>query len=91
MKMEYKKNPELIEKEMDNKLLLFNVNSGIMIELNETSSVLWKNTKETFVTDDLKDIIKEHCYSIKELDKDLTEFINTALEKNIILENGKKD
>ena len=85
----YKKNPELIEKENDNKLLLFNINTGAMVELNDTAKLLWDNIKDLFNKEDLKKITEEHCHSVKNLDEDLSGFIKQALEKDIIKENGK--
>ena len=85
----YKKNPELIEKENEDKLLLFNVNTGVMIELNEVAKLLWIKANNSFDITDLKKIIEECCHSVKNLDEDLSGFIKHALEKNIIKENGK--
>lgn len=91
----YKKNLEIIEKESDDKLLLFNVNSGKMMELNITGKLLWEKTQESFNFEDLKRIIDTNCILDKESKKniefDLREFINGSIEKKIILENGRKE
>ena len=81
----YKKNPELIEKNNESALLLFNVNSGVMVELNETAKLLWNKTGDSFNLPDLKKIIKEKCFNLdKNTDKDLEEFIEKALKKDLI-------
>jgi len=85
------KNPELIEKDdPDSKtLLLFNVNSGRMFEMNETARLLWNKTGESFNPDDFKQVIEQHCHSIHDLDRDMEDVINTMLEKNLVIEHGK--
>jgi hypothetical protein len=85
------KNPELIEKDdPDSKtLLLFNVNSGRMFEMNETARLLWNKTGESFNLVDLKHIIEQHCHSVHDMDRDLEDVINTMLEKNLVIEHGK--
>ena len=88
MVMKYKKNPELIEKENDGRLLLFNVNTGAMVELNEIAALLWSNTEDSFDISALKKIVEERCHGFADLEKDMTDFLKTALEKNII-QDGK--
>lgn len=85
------KNPEIIEKDdPDSKtLLLFNVNSGRMFEMNETARLLWNKTGESFNLDDLKHVIEQHCHSVHDIDRDLGDVINTMLEKNLVIEHGK--
>ena len=85
------KNPELIEKDDPNSktLLLFNVNSGRMFEMNETARLLWNKTGESFNLDDLKHVIELHCHSVHDIDRDLEDVINTMLEKNLVIEHGK--
>lgn len=81
----YIKNPELIEKENEENLILFNVNSGVLVELNKISKILWEKTENSFTLNNLKEIIKENCFNIKEsLDQDLKDFINNALKKKLI-------
>ena len=50
---QYEKNPELIEKEFNDKLLLFNVNTGLMFELNQVGKLIWLNVKDTFSLEEL--------------------------------------
>lgn len=88
MGKEYRKNPELIEKENESGLLLFNVNSGVMVELNKTAKLLWKNTGDSFTLADLDNLISQNCYNIKNLDNDLNDFIKIAIKKNLI-QDGK--
>jgi hypothetical protein len=85
------KNPELIEKDNpDSKtLLLFNVNSGRMFEMNETARLLWNKTGESFNLDDLKNVIELHCHSVHDIDRDMEDMINTMLEKTLVSEHGK--
>jgi hypothetical protein len=85
------KNPELIEKDNpDSKtLLLFNVNSGRMFEMNETARLLWNKTGESFNLDDLKNVIELHCHTVHDIDRDMEDMINTMLEKTLVSEHGK--
>jgi hypothetical protein len=85
----YKKNAEIIEKENGDKLLLFNVDTGAMVELNTIAKLLWSNIKDSFSKEDLRKIIEDHCHSFDNIDNDLSEFIEKALEKDIIEANGK--
>ena len=82
----YSKNPELVEKENQGKLLLFNVNSGVMFELNESARILWMQSKNIFSVKDLDDIIKKEFEESSDMEKDVNEYIRTALKENLIHE-----
>ena len=85
--MPYSKNPQLIDKETETGLLLFNTDSGRMLELNSTAKLLWQKTKDTFELADLKEIIEKSCTDANGIDSDLEEFIKTAIKHNMVTEN----
>lgn len=87
--MAYSKNPNLIDKETPTGLLLFDADSGRMLELNSTAKLLWQQTKDSFGLADLKKIIEENCTTVNGIDADLEEFIKTALKSNLVTEDGK--
>ena len=87
--MAYSKNPQLIDKETDDCLLLFDTDSGRMLELNSTAKLLWQKSKSTFELADLKEIIEKNCTSVNGVDADLEEFIKMALKHNLVTEDGK--
>jgi hypothetical protein len=87
--MSYSKNPDLIEKDTDAGLLIFDTRSGRMMELNATARLLWKNSGAKFLANDLKKIIQENCVSVKNLDPDIADFIKMAEKHGLVSENGK--
>jgi hypothetical protein len=87
--MGYSKNLQLIDKETPTGLLLFDSDSGRMLELNPTAKLLWQKTKDHFEMEDLRKIIEENCTSASNIDSDLVEFIKTALKHKMVTEDGK--
>jgi hypothetical protein len=87
--MMYSKNPNLIEKDSDAGLLIFDTQSGRMMELNATAKLLWKSSSERFEEENLKMIIQDNCVSVKNLDSDIADFIKMALKHGLVSENGK--
>ncbi len=87
--MAYSKNPQLIDKETETGLLLFNTDSGRMLELNSTAKLIWQNTKDSFDLADLREILEKNCTDIQGVDADLEDFIESAVKHNLVIENGK--
>ncbi|MDD5068679.1 MAG: hypothetical protein PHS53_02460 [Candidatus Pacebacteria bacterium] len=87
MEKRYTKNEDIIEKNNEDKLLLFNINDGKMMELNRVAKLLWQNTGKSFGFRELQKIIGENCYDIKNVDDDLKKFVEVALKKEIIISN----
>lgn len=87
--MHYSKNPQVIDKELDDGLLLFDTDSGKMMELNRTAKLLWQKSGAGFVTADLKRIITENCTGAANVDADIADFIKTAVKLGLVKENGK--
>ncbi|NYZ77393.1 PqqD family protein [Candidatus Micrarchaeota archaeon] len=87
--MPYSKNPNLIEKDTDTGLLIFDTRSGRMMELNATAKLLWKKSNAKFEAEDLKKIIQDNCVSVKNLEADLADFIKNALKHGLVSENGE--
>ena len=87
--MPYSKNPQLIDKETETGLLLFNTDSGRMLELNSTARLLWQKTKDKFEMADLKEIIEKNCTGANGIDADLDDFIRTAVKHNMVTDHGK--
>ena len=85
--MSYSKNPQLIDKETETGLLLFNTDSGRMLELNSTAKLLWQKTNDAFELADLKKIIEDNCTDVNGIDSDLDEFVKTAIKHNMVTEN----
>ncbi|MCX6773826.1 MAG: hypothetical protein NTY68_02395 [Candidatus Micrarchaeota archaeon] len=85
----YIKNLNLIDKETENGLLLFDTDSGRMMELNITARLMWQKTGTSFRKEDLKRIIEEDCASIMNLDEDLSDFIKMALKSGLVTDDGK--
>lgn len=65
----------LISKETEDGLLLFSSSSGRMVEFNITAKLMWEKTGESFNVDDLKNIIKDNCDEIMNIDSDIDEYI----------------
>jgi len=84
MQKKFTKVQNLLEKEKGKSLFLFNVVSGKLLELNSTSSLLWKNTKESFTAENLKQIITVNCSNINGLDRGVKKFIDLAIKNNLI-------
>jgi len=89
LKMKYRKSSKIIDKETEAGLLLFNTDSGKMVELNITAKLLWQKTGDSFILEDLRRIIKENCNSADNIDKDLSEFIEIALKYELVERDGK--
>jgi hypothetical protein len=87
--MAYTKNPNIIEKDTDAGLLVFDTQSGRMMELNPTARLLWQKSGSSFESDNLKKIIETHCAGVKNLDQDVSDFIKTAIKLKMVTENGK--
>jgi hypothetical protein len=89
--MAYSKNPRLIDKETDGGLLLFDTESGRMLELNATAKLLWKSSGTVFDMEGLRKIIEANCAPASGVEKDLADFIKTALKHNLVSEDGKDE
>jgi hypothetical protein len=87
--MAYLKNPNLIEKETDAGLLIFDTQSGRMMELNTTARLLWKRSDARFDIGDLKMIIHGNCSSVENLEADLADFIKMGIKHGLVSENGE--
>ena len=87
--MGYNKNTSIIDKENGEELLLFNTDSGKMVQLNITARLLWQKTNGSFDLEDLRDIIQDNCTSIGNIEKDLSEFIELALKNELVTKDGK--
>lgn len=87
--MSYSKNPQVIDKETETGLLLFNTDSGRMFELNSTAKLLWQKTKDSFELEELKEILEKNCSDASGVDADLEEFIKKAIKNDMVTENGK--
>ncbi|MBW2992381.1 hypothetical protein KY345_04150 [Candidatus Woesearchaeota archaeon] len=86
--MKYNKNPKLIDKETEQGLLLFNVDSGNMIELDKMARLLWQKSGDSFTLEDLKKIVEENCTKIGDVDKDLPEFVENAKKFKLVDADG---
>ena len=80
----YTKNKDVIEKNYEEKLLLFNVSDGKMLELNKIAKILWQKSGESFTFEDLEKIANDSFYDIKNLNDDLEGFIKKAIKNNLI-------
>jgi hypothetical protein len=80
----YSKNPNLIEKETDNGLLIFDTRSGRMMELNSTAGLLWTRSGASFEPADLRKIIEDNCTGAKNLDADIADFLKTAIKHGLV-------
>ena len=87
--MMYSKNPNLIEKDTDAGLLLFDTQSGRMMELNATAKLIWKKSGAAFESVGLKKIIQDNCVAVQNLDADIADFIKMARKHGLVSENGK--
>lgn len=88
--MKYKKNLDFVEKKIGKNLLLFNVLSGKMFELNQVASLIWLEAKDSFSEEDLKKLINKRCLGItKDFDKDLKDVLSICLKKDILKKDGK--
>lgn len=84
--MGYEKSIEILEKDSDEGLYLFDIEKGNMVQLNPVATLLWKNTEDSFNLDDLKKIINENCElnNLINIEKDLNEFIQICLKRSLI-------
>jgi hypothetical protein len=87
--MRYLKNANLIDKETDACLLLFDTDTGRMMELNTTARLLWKKTGGSFGIGNLKKIIREYCTPVGDCDADLSEFVKNAVKYGLVSEVGQ--
>ena len=86
----YTKNPKIVEKKTDNGMLIFNADTGHMVELNVTASLMWEKSEDKFDGAQLKKIIEENCTSVgDDVEKDLSEFIEKALENKMVEKDGE--
>jgi len=81
----YARNPAIISKTIDDEQILLNVETGDYFGLNEIGSDLWELIDGS---NDLNGIIHRllEIYEVEEsvLAPDVTEFLNTLIDKNII-------
>ncbi len=82
--MRYRKNPRIIDKDMKESLLLFDTESGRMVELNSTARLLWKGSKPSFDQSDLERIVHEGCNKPRNVERDIREFIAAAVKHNLV-------
>jgi hypothetical protein len=87
--MAYQKNQNLIDKKTEAGLLLFDTDSSRMVELNPTAALIWQESPARFGKDDLKKIIDERCTGAKNVDRDIADFIRSALKLNLVTDDGK--
>jgi hypothetical protein len=86
--MPYRKNPNLISKETESGLLLFNADTGRMMELNSTARLLWQKSGDRFGQEDLIGIIAEFCEGGEGASSDIREFVETAKKYDMVSEDG---
>ena len=82
----YKAKPEYQYKEEDAEALLFNVETGIVMLLNETGSFIFKLFNGKFTKDDIVEKLREN-FDISdktEAEQDVTEFIQLMRDEEII-------
>jgi|GEM_PF-1784851 len=84
----YKKNPKIIEKKTEQGMLIFNADTGHMVELNITAALLWEKTGESFDSEELKKILLDNCSNIGDIEKDIPYFIEKAIENGMVEKDG---
>jgi hypothetical protein len=87
--MAYQKNQNLIDKKTEAGLLLFDADTSRMVELNATAALLWQESPARFGKDDLEKIIGERCTGAKNVERDVADFIKSALKLNLVTDDGK--
>ncbi len=85
--MGFIKNLGIIDKETDQGIILFNTDSGSMVELNKTAALLWQKTGQTFTHQDLKLIIETNCTGFGEIVQDIESFVHDAQKLALITKN----
>ncbi len=87
--MAYRKNPNLIDKQTNTGLLLFDTDSSRMVELNTTAALLWRESRAEFRSGDLEQIIEKRCTGATDVKRDIDKFIKDALKLNLVTEHGE--
>ncbi len=84
-KYQQKKNIE--EQNIDDKIILFDINSFKFFELNETMSDIWSYIKKIRTKEDIvKEIVSKYEVTTKEGEKDVKEALQELKKENLIEE-----
>ncbi len=79
-----KKNVNVIERNGEDALLLFDSSLGRLFEVNETGRIIWKLLDGEHTVEEIKYQLKEEYESAERIEKDTRDFLNKLIELNLI-------
>jgi len=80
-----RKKEDVIERHGE-ELLLFDSSEGRLIELNETGKAVWTMLDAKRTVKEIKENLNEEFEETKEIDRDLSTFLNRLLELDLVEE-----
>jgi hypothetical protein len=78
-----KKKEDVIERSGD-ELLLFDSSTGKLLEVNETGKTIWSMLNGEHTIKEIKDKLITEFEDVKDLNRDLKDFLNKLLEMDLI-------
>ena len=79
------RNPEIIYKKIDNKIIILDQNNSKIRELNETAVLIWENSEKPTSVNEICEILINH-YDIKKNHAltDIAKFVSLYLEDGLL-------
>tara|TARA_Y100001968_G_C19442736_1_gene763465 strand:+ start:1981 stop:2262 length:282 start_codon:yes stop_codon:yes gene_type:complete len=79
------RSPVCVDTALDKRSIILNTETGNYIELNETSTFIWKLLKEEKRFKDILDeVLNEYSVSSEEAEKEISDFIIKSIHEKII-------
>lgn len=79
----FRKKDKVIER-LGEELLLFDSSKGILFEVTETGKIIWIMLDGKHTVKNIKDQIRKEFEEIGDLDKDISDFLNKLMERDLI-------
>ncbi|HOT06333.1 MAG TPA: PqqD family protein [Methanotrichaceae archaeon] len=82
----YKKRPDLKQRNLDSKLLLYDLNKGSLLELNSSARYIWLNIDNKNMNDLISDYAEHYGIELDIAAKDVAAVIDELVRNEFIAE-----
>ena len=87
--MIYSKNEEIASSELDGEVCIFDPNSGMYFNLNDTASFIWKSIEKNTSLESIISKVKDEFNGDYELiEKEVIEFLKSSVQKGLLIKSN---
>ena len=79
-----RKSVDVIERDGEDELLLFNSSAGRLFEVNKTGRLIWKLLDGKYTVGEIKQRLKEEYGDSERIDRDICNFLNKLIKLNLV-------